>query len=36
MVTHNMLRTYEENGAFEEEKNRCVTALDLIKCLKQI
>ena len=30
MVTQNMLRPHER------EKNRFVTALDLIKCLKQI
>ena len=37
MVAQNMLRTHEgKKGLFREQKIRCVTALDLRKCLKQI
>ena len=38
MVTQNMLRTYGGSYVFSEEKktSRFVTALDLIKCLKQV
>ena len=35
-VTKNMFRTHEEKQVFSEKKIRFVTALDLIKCLKQI
>ena len=37
MVTHNMIRTKEENRYFTEKKKiRFVTVLDLSKFLKQI
>ena len=37
MVIQNMMRMEEEKkGLFGEKKIRFVTALDLIKCLKQI
>ena len=36
MVTHNMLRSHEGKYVFSKKKKRFVTALDLIKSLKQI
>ena len=36
MVTHNMLRTHERKWAFSDKNIRFVTALELIKCLKQV
>ena len=36
MVAQNMLRTHEGNWALRRKKIRFMTALDLIKCLKQI
>ena len=35
-VTHNMLRTHEENRSSQRKKIRFVSALDQIKCLEQI
>ena len=32
----NYMRTHEENQIFSKKQIRCVTALDLIKCLQQI
>ena len=36
MVTQEMLRTHEGKKVFSAKKNRSATALNLIKCLKQI
>ena len=36
MATQPMLRTLKENKSFPIKKIQFVTALDLIKCLKQI
>ena len=36
MVTQNMLRTHDGKWVFSDKTIRLVTALDLIKCLKQI
>ena len=36
MVTHNMLRTHGGKWAFYDKNIQFVTALELIKCLKQI
>ena len=36
MATQNMLRTHKAKYVFSEKKIKFVTALNLIKCLKQI